>query len=250
MIRVLKLADFSASNLGKIEIRVVQSPVIVTTENEGSTSISISCATSGATIYYTTDGTTPSKSSTRYSTSFTVESSCDIKAIAVKNGMDNSAIITKYVRVLTKKILTYNLDSEGVLENIYVFNTTLGGYITNQRGGNTTDAWRIEVAIPDNVISVKVKSDYFKNKYVWTFFLLKNGYEWKTTEETRCYAPYVIGGFKHLGGNSIGEDKDMYQTIGEVTNNEYTLSQEQLANVGAILVNGKTSLEVEVTYLG
>ena len=55
-------------------------------------SVEISCATSGASIYYTTDGTVPTASSTLYTGAITVSSSKTIKAIAVKSGMTDSDV--------------------------------------------------------------------------------------------------------------------------------------------------------------
>ena len=57
----------------------------------GST-VSISCATSGATIHYTVDGTDPTASSATYSSPITITATTTIKAIAVKSGMADSEI--------------------------------------------------------------------------------------------------------------------------------------------------------------
>lgn len=57
-------------------------------------SVTISCATSGATIYYTTDGSTPTTSSAVYSTAIAVSATTTIKAIAVKSGMSDSEVAT------------------------------------------------------------------------------------------------------------------------------------------------------------
>lgn len=53
--------------------------------------VTISCATNGATIYYTTDGTDPTTSSTQYTEAIAVSQTMTIKAIAV-NGNDESSV--------------------------------------------------------------------------------------------------------------------------------------------------------------
>ena len=55
-------------------------------------SVTISCATEGATIYYTTDGSTPSESSTEYTTALSITETTTVKAIATKDGYLNSGI--------------------------------------------------------------------------------------------------------------------------------------------------------------
>jgi hypothetical protein len=54
--------------------------------------VTISDATAGATIYYTTDGTTPTTSSTVYSGSITVSSTETIEAMATASGYTQSAV--------------------------------------------------------------------------------------------------------------------------------------------------------------
>lgn len=61
---------------------------------EKGTLVKLSTKTSGATIYYTTDGSTPTTSSPIYSGSIAINSDTVIKAIAVKSGMISSNIAT------------------------------------------------------------------------------------------------------------------------------------------------------------
>ena len=63
-----------------------------TTSFRGTQTVEISCATPGASIYYTTDGTTPTSSGTAYSGAISLTSTTTVKAIAVKTDMNDSAV--------------------------------------------------------------------------------------------------------------------------------------------------------------
>ena len=62
------------------------------TSFRGTQTVEISCATPGASIYYTTDGTTPTSNSTAYNGAISLTSTTTIKAIAVKADMNDSAV--------------------------------------------------------------------------------------------------------------------------------------------------------------
>lgn len=80
------------------DLLVVQTPVIT---DDGNGNVTITCATSGATIRYTIDGTNPAESSTAYSVPFEVSESCTIKARAYKSGFNPSNITSLDVEVET-----------------------------------------------------------------------------------------------------------------------------------------------------
>jgi hypothetical protein len=58
----------------------------------GTQNVTISCATPANTIYYTTDGTTPTASSTAYATPISVSSSETVNAICTASGYSTSAV--------------------------------------------------------------------------------------------------------------------------------------------------------------
>ena len=78
------------SAVAELVISQVATPTI---QNNGSNAVSITTETVGATIYYTTDGSTPTTSSTEYTVPLTENiSNVTIKAIAVKEGMITSIV--------------------------------------------------------------------------------------------------------------------------------------------------------------
>ena len=69
---------------------------VATGEYSEAKSVTISCATDGASIYYTTDGTTPTSSSTAYSSAISIVETTTLKAIAIKDGVDSEVASATY----------------------------------------------------------------------------------------------------------------------------------------------------------
>ncbi len=129
-----KFGAYSTSNLGsgsynfyldlfvKTEGIEPPTPVVATptftpeagTYNEPQT-VSIACATEGATIHYTLDGSDPTESSPVYSEPISIEETTTIKAIAMKEGYDNSAIAeaTYTIQAGSGTVVIFNQDWEG-----------------------------------------------------------------------------------------------------------------------------------------
>lgn len=96
-----------------------------------SKNVTITCATDGASIYYTTDGSIPTSSSTAYSSPFAISSTTTVKAIAVKAGLDDSAVASQ---TFTKETV---LDGIAAL-NTATTSTTATAYYVNLTNAQVT----------------------------------------------------------------------------------------------------------------
>ena len=85
---------------------------VTETAVEAGDKVTISCATDGASIYYTTDETDPTVSSTLYdaSTGIIVNEAMTIKAIAVKEGLEDSAIASATYTIKKPVVATPTFD--------------------------------------------------------------------------------------------------------------------------------------------
>ena len=92
---VLALGMFSCSNGIDYPVKqTVATPEFSVASGavDSGTSVTITCATEGTKIYYTTDGSDPTASSTEYTAAINVTEAVTLKAIAVKDGMNDSAV--------------------------------------------------------------------------------------------------------------------------------------------------------------
>ena len=158
----------------------VVTPVIspaTKTVNEKSVSVTITCATEGATIYYTTDGTDPTVNdgnayNAEAGLSVTVDTSTVVKAFAVKEGMTDSDIATATYTYETpavkaaEKMATAPADGDTII----VYNS--GNAIGSKPSGSklagvavTVDGTKLPISDDMAQLLVTVEAD---NKYVFT----------------------------------------------------------------------------------
>src|SRR5271155_2529820 len=75
--------------------------------------LTITDATSGATIYYTTNGTTPTTSSTKYTGPIAVSATETLRAMAVATGLTNSAVATAAYTIGSSKVAAPTFSEPG-----------------------------------------------------------------------------------------------------------------------------------------
>ena len=123
-----------------VTVSQVATPVIgpSTTTFSGTVSVTLS-STGGATIYYTTNGTNPTTSSTPYGSPFTISATTMVKTMAVKSGMINSAIESK----------------QYTLQPVYHVGDTgpAGGKIFYVNPNSASDGWKYLEAAPTDEAS-------------------------------------------------------------------------------------------------
>lgn len=100
--------DFQIFPRANADIELIQSEQVATPTfspasgaYESQVEVAISCATEDASIYYTLDGSEPSNSSALYTTPIVLTSSTTVKAIAYKEGMQNSEIAIADYQITT-----------------------------------------------------------------------------------------------------------------------------------------------------
>lgn len=182
--------------------------------------VTLSCTTSGATIYYTTDGSTPSTSSSVYSSAIPVSSTTTIKAIAVKSGMDNSAVASATYTINLPHTVTFNAGN-GTCSQASVTEPTGTSITLPTATPSTTCAdagWTFAGWATSNVDYTTTAPDLFTGSYTI------NG-------DATLYAVYSVRSFGEAFNNSGSGDFIIFAAVGST--NHYangTVSNKKLAS--------------------
>lgn len=135
----------NASNKAELSVTTGSSQVAAPTYNPpagsygSAQSVTISTATSGATIRYTTNGTTPSSTvGTVYSTPVSISTTTTLKAIAYKTGMTDSTVTSGTYTITTNSVPVITTTSLPDASAGVAYNQTLAA-----TGGNGTLVWSI-----------------------------------------------------------------------------------------------------------
>ena len=115
--------------------------------------VSISCGTPGASIHYTTDGSTPTENSPVYNAPLTISVTTTLKAMAVASGYANSAVaeatytINEAITIAEARAL--NLNDYGCVEGTVIFIDGRNVYVQDETAG--IDLYLNSNTVPTNL---------------------------------------------------------------------------------------------------
>ena len=200
------------------------------------TEVTISCATDGAKIYYTKDGSNPTASSTEYTAAISVTEAVTLKAIAVKDGMNDSAVESvSYTIKETVATPAFSVESGAVNSGTSVTITcsTDGAkiyYTTDEKdptASSTEYTGAISVTPPMTLKAIAVKSGMNNSSVASASYLI-------IPTKATC----VPGDFVLKDGTMLPKD--------------ITLTDTQKSNVAAVIVraaaDGKPALGVGIVH--
>ncbi len=181
----------------------------------GAQEVTINCGTDGATIYYTTDGTTPTTSSTTYSAPLNISATTTVKAMAAKAGYENSEVATA-IYTINDPISGYSIDFEAPskaytdwtfinMESQQTGNANItahGGTYYGTTGGKATASIQTKekVANPGTLTCYVSKQSDNTSSSTWYIQVSSDGSDW-TDVETYDAASMKKGEWKEFTAN-------------------------------------------------
>ncbi len=226
-------------------------------------SVTISDSTSGAVIYYTTDGSTPTANSTKYTGAISVSASTVINAIAIESGLTNSNVASA----------SYTITPNGTEINYGSGFASSAGLTLNGSAVNTDDT-RLQLTTGGTYQASSVFYNTPTNIQAFTTsfaFQLSNAVADGFTFTIQNVSPTAIGGYgSSLGygpnpttgttggiAKSVAIKFDFYNNAGEgadstglyVNGAAPTLPAVDMTSSGIVLSSGDT-INANMTYDG
>jgi hypothetical protein len=216
-------------------------------------SVTISCATSGATIYYTTDGNDPTTSSSVYSVAIPIPVAGNgtmktIKALAAKSGLLNSAVASATYTITYPTVATPTFNpiagSYTSDQSVSISCATVGATIYYTTDGNdpTTSSSVYGVAIPvaGNGTTKTIKA-----------IAAKAGYSLSNVGSTVYTITYPVAAtptFDPVGGTYTGAQTVKISTTTSGAQIRYTTDGTDPSSSAGTLYSGLVNVATSMTF--
>ena len=187
---------------------------------ETSTTVTLSAA-AGATIYYTTNGSTPSNTSSEYSAPLNINATTTVKAIAVKDGLTTGVVSKTYTKAAAYAV-TFGTPSNGTItvkhgettltsgdtvtagETITITTTPSSGYelatlVYNDGSDHDIKASK-SFTMPSSAVSITAT---FQEKTSYTITFKKNSGDGSSVSTSTACSTIVSEGSSYLSGNVV-----------------------------------------------
>lgn len=204
-------SDAVPTDVTTFNLPACETPII--TFDYTTSNVSITCATPNSNIYYTTDGSTPTSSSTLYSAPFSVSSSTTVKAIATKSGIISSAV----AELAITQVATPTIQNNGS-NAISITSTTPGAtfYYTTDGTDPTTSSAVYNSPLTDNVSNVTIKAIAVKENMIPS--AVGSG-----SVKLKCATPVITrDGMTFTLSCSMPTDANLYYTLGGGSETSYS----------------------------
>lgn len=218
----LQLNTLSVTTSGGGGMETVLTPTFTVEEGTylSTQDVEIECGTAGASIYYTIDGSTPTTSSTPYSSAISVSSTTTVKAIAVKDGMANSAVASATYTIVVP-VAGYTIDFESPINaytdwtfvNVGTTNTAITAYGGSKYGANINESGNgvnsltiktaDKVALPNVFTCYVSKVSSNTTNSTWTVEVSSDGSDW-TAVGTQSATSMSTGSWTEFTANLSG----------------------------------------------
>ena len=242
-------ATYSDSGVGVAAYTIngaVQTPVGAVAGGAYSNNQSVTLATvpMAASIYYTTDGSTPTTGSTLYSGAITISGTTTLKAFAVMANYLNSAVMTKtYTLTAAAPTMSVAAGTYTLAQSVTLATTTTGAsiyYTTNgtaPTASSTLYSSAIAVTATKTINAIAIKANYTDSSVTSTLYTINT------------ITPVAIEGFPDTTNYptvtwypSVKFNLDSNDTIGLFSNNSgTTMNTPAAATAGSNILAATTS---------
>lgn len=215
------------------------------------TTVTITCATPGVKIYYTTDGSTPTTESTLYSNPFVIASAVTVKAIAVRSHYTDSGVTSKEctLKVATPVItglgnsFTISCATEGA--TIYYETSTVDmASVSTPTTSSSSYSAAVAISQTTYVKAIAVKAGYTNSEVASQTCDYSAG-----GVKTAIFAPSDFS-----GQGTSGSGSEISKTVDGITfacDKGYGTTQIRCYKNGVVTISSsKTITEIRFTFSG